>query len=139
MNDNIGKMLNSLRNASLIKHRIIFIPYSLKNFLILNVLKQEDFLESISIINKKLEKTNSQLVVKYIKIQLKYKGLEKSPSINNIIRISKPSLRVYSNYKNIPFILNGLGTVVLSTSKGIMTGKDAKRNKIGGELLFSIW
>ncbi len=139
MNDNLGKMLNQIKNASLIKHEIILMPYTLNNYLILKVLKDEGFFESISVITKKTTSLNNRKNFRYIKVYLKYYGQNKKSVINNISRLSKPSLRVYAKYKNIPNVLNGLGTTIISTSKGIMTNKDASANKIGGELLFSIW
>ena len=135
MNDNLGKMLNKIKNATLVKHEVVLIPYTLNNYLILKVLHQEGFLYSVNIIVKNNLRTNN----KYIKVYLKYDDITKKSFIKNICRLSKPSLRVYTNYKTIPQILNGLGIVILSTSKGVMTSKEAYKHRIGGELLFSIW
>ena len=139
MNDNLGKMLNKIKNASLVKHEVVLIPYTLNNYLILKVLKEESFLESIQVVMKKNSLNTNENTSKYIKVYLKYNDQTKKPFIKNICRLSKPSLRVYTNYKNIPQVLNGLGIIIMSTSKGIMTSKEAYRNAIGGELLFSVW
>ena len=139
MSDNLGKMLNKIKNASLVKHEVVLIPYTINNYLILKSLQQEKFVESITIVVKKQSSKNVNNDYKYIKVYLKYNDQNKKPFIKNICRLSKPSLRVYTNYKNIPQVLNGLGVIIMSTSKGIMTSKEAFKNKIGGELLFSIW
>jgi len=134
MTDNLGKMLNKIKNAILVKHEAVLIPYTLNNFLILRILEQEGFLDSINIVCKKKKRE-----YKYIKVYLKYNEQTSKSFIRNICRLSKPSLRVYTNSKKIPRILNGLGIIIVSTSKGVMTSKDAYNNNIGGELLFSIW
>ena len=134
MNDSLGNMLSKIRNASLIKHEILTIPYTLNDFLILKVLEEEGFIEFIQIIAKKSNRSKKNY--KFIKLHLKYRKHTRKPFITNIFRLSKPSLRVYVNHKNIPLILNGLGLIILSTSKGIMTSKDAHKFGIGGELLF---
>lgn len=152
MSDNLGNMLNKIKNALLIRQEVILIPYTLNNFLILKILCEEGLLESVNIISKKkgssfsvcTEKNDSFLPInrenlRCIKVQLKYSNIDRKPSIKNIVRLSKPSLQVYTNHKNIPQILNGLGVIIMSTSKGIMTNKDAFKNGVGGELLFSIW
>jgi small subunit ribosomal protein S8 len=139
MSDNFEKMLNKIKNASLIKHEVVLISYTVNNYLTLKVLQQENFIESINIVTKTQLSNSLNNVNKYIKVYLKYNKKNKKPFISNIQLLSKPSLHTYTNHKNIPQVLNGLGIVVMSTSKGIMTNKDAFKNKIGGELLFSIW
>ena len=139
MSDNLGKMLNKIKNASLVKHEVVLIPYTVNNYVTLKVLQQEMFIESINIVAKKHSLKSSNNTDKYIKVYLKYNEQTKKPFIKNIKRLSKPSLRAYTNYKNIPQVLNGLGIIIMSTSKGIMTSKEAYRNAIGGELLFSVW
>lgn len=137
MNDNLGKMLIKIKNASLVKHEVILVPYTSNDFLILKALQEEGFINSIKIVSKK--NSTSKNLEKYIKVNLKYKGSLRKPFITNITRMSKPSLPLYVNSKNIPLILNGLGVIIMSTPKGIMTSKDAYKFGIGGELLFSIW
>ena len=137
MNDNLGNMLSKIKNASLVKHEIVIVPYTINNYSILKVLQQEGFIEHIHLITKKNKEVKENQ--RCIKVYLKYKGQNKKSFITNISRISKPSLRLYVNSKNIPLLFNGLGLIVISTSKGIMTGKEAYKVGIGGELLFSIW
>lgn len=133
MTDNLGKMLNKIKNANLVRHESVVIPFTLSNFFILKVLEQEKFVDRVTVIVNK--KTNN----KSLKVYLKYSKQNGNPFIKNINRYSKPSLRIYTNYKNIPSILNGLGTIIVSTSKGVMTSHEAYKNRLGGELLFSIW
>lgn len=133
MNDNLGKMLNKIGNATLVRHESVIIPFTLSNFFILKVLQEEKFVESVNIMTSVTNQNKS------LKVDLKYSDQDGQPFIKNIHRLSKPSLRVYANHKNIPNILNGLGVVIISTSKGIMTSREAYKNKLGGELLFSIW
>lgn len=154
MKDNLGNMLNKIRNGMLAKHEVILIPYTLNNFLILKVLDQEKLIESVSIISKKKKRPSIQCSddelcelplftntddKRYIKIHLRYNKTNNESFIKNLTRLSKPSLQVYVNYRNIPQILNGLGIIIMSTPKGIMTNKEAYNNRTGGELLFSIW
>lgn len=149
MSDNLGNMLNKIRNALLIKQEVILIPYTLNNFLILKILYEEGLLQSINIISKRRKSSlffsieEQQSIdsnnLRYIKVHLLYNTNDKKPIIKNLVRLSKPSLKVYTNHKNIPQILNGLGVVIMSTSKGIMTNNEAFKNGIGGELLFSVW
>nr|YP_009240491.1 30S ribosomal protein S8 [Lotharella vacuolata]BAU62625.1 30S ribosomal protein S8 [Lotharella vacuolata] len=136
MTDNLGKMLNAIKNATLIKQDVLLIPYTLNNFLILKLLYDESFLESICILSKFDPFFHNK---RFIKISLKYESKSKKSFINNIVRISKPSLRIYSPCNKIPKILNGLGLVIISTSQGIMTSREALVKGVGGELLFSIW
>lgn len=139
MVDNLGSMLNTVKNAILMKHEVVLLPYTLNNFLILNILYEENFLEAISIISKVTSLSDKSQIRRYIKINLKYELQNRKSFIKNIVRLSKPSLQVYTNNKNIPYVLNGLGIIIVSTSKGIMTNRDALKKGIGGELLFSIW
>lgn len=139
MVDNLGSMLNTVKNAILMKHEVVLVPYTLNNFLILNILYEENFLEAISIISKVTSLSDKSQIRRYIKINLKYELQNRKSFIKNIVRLSKPSLQVYTNNKNIPYVLNGLGIIIVSTSKGIMTNRDALKKGIGGELLFSIW
>ncbi|AGY61422.1 30S ribosomal protein S8 (plastid) [Lotharella oceanica] len=139
MADNLGNMLNTIKNATLMKHEVVLVPYTLNNFLISKILYEEDFLDSISIISKKSVSLKKGQVQRFIKINFRYESQSTKPFIKNIVRLSKPSLQVYTNYKNIPQVLNGLGIIIMSTSKGIMTSREALKLGIGGELLFSIW
>lgn len=128
VNDTISDILTRLRNASLIKARIVLIPLTQLSQKICQILKQEGLINGY-------ERTSHRELA----VLLKYKGPERKPSITNLRRISKPGLRIYANHKDIPKVLGGLGIVIISTSKGIMTDKEARFYKIGGEVLCSIW
>lgn len=127
--DPIADMLTRIRNANQQKHETVSIPYSnLKNDLA-NILKNEGFVTDF-VIN---EEGNHKNIV----ITLKYKGNERV--ITGLKRVSKPGLRQYAKVNEIPKVLNGLGIVVLSTSQGLMTDKEARAKNIGGEVLAYIW
>jgi small subunit ribosomal protein S8 len=131
INDTISDMLTRIRNANLAKHETVFILNTKTNQRISEILKRQGYIESINLSN--LNNIDS------IELKLKYNGNLKKPCITNLKRVSSPGLRVYSNYKKIPKILNGMGTIIVSTSKGLMTDQEARVNKIGGEILFTIW
>ena len=127
--DPIADMLTRIRNANQQKHETVSIPYSdLKNDLA-NILKDEGFVTDF-VVN---EEGNHKNIV----ITLKYKGNERV--ITGLKRVSKPGLRQYAKVNEIPKVLNGLGIVVLSTSQGLMTDKEARAKNIGGEVLAYIW
>ena len=127
--DPIADMLTRIRNANQQKHETVSIPYSnLKNDLA-NILKNEGFVTDF-VVN---EEGNHKNIV----ISLKYKGNERV--ITGLKRVSKPGLRQYAKVNELPKVLNGLGIVVLSTSQGLMTDKEARAKNIGGEVLAYIW
>ncbi|WP_317168447.1 30S ribosomal protein S8 [Blattabacterium cuenoti] len=126
--DVIADFLTRVRNASFVKHKLLEVPFSNIKKEIVRVL-----LESGYILDYKIEKDK-----KIIKIALKYYK-ENISVIQEIIRISKPGLRKYCKYKNIPRVLNGLGIAIISTSSGIVTDKQAKKKKIGGEILCYVY
>lgn len=127
--DPIADMLTRIRNANQQKHETASIPYSnLKNDLA-KILKNEGFVTDF-VVN---EEGNHKNIV----ITLKYKGNERV--ITGLKRVSKPGLRQYAKVNEIPKVLNGLGIVVLSTSQGLMTDKEARAKNIGGEVLAYIW
>jgi small subunit ribosomal protein S8 len=130
INDTISDMLTRIRNANLIKNENVFVLNTKTNQRIGELLKKQGYIESI-----KISSNNFNL----IEIKLKYNSNSKKPCITNLKRLSSPGLRIYSSYKKIPRIFNGMGTVIISTSKGLMTDNEARINKIGGEILFSIW
>ncbi|MGX7590784.1 30S ribosomal protein S8 [Candidatus Karelsulcia muelleri] len=126
--DPIADCLTRIRNGCLAKKDIIYIQYSNLKKKILKILLEQGF-----IVNYKLTKH------KIIKVYLKYIYPKKHSVIKYIKRISKPSLRKYSRSKNLPRVLNGLGIAIISTSKGIITDKLARKNKIGGEIICYIY
>nr|YP_009538384.1 ribosomal protein S8 [Capsosiphon fulvescens]AWX64073.1 ribosomal protein S8 [Capsosiphon fulvescens]AYV89990.1 ribosomal protein S8 [Capsosiphon fulvescens] len=130
VNDTISDLLTRIRNANLASHGTVSILNTKMNYSISEILKTEGYIADLTPPNK------NDLM---FEIKLKYIGTDKVPCITNLKRLSSPGLRLYSHTKDIPRILNGMGVVILSTSMGIMTDRDAKRKKIGGELLCSIW
>jgi small subunit ribosomal protein S8 len=127
MTDPISDYLTRLRNAIKANHRIVEIPASNMKKAITEVLFEKGY-----ILNFKFEDEGPQGL---IKIALKYHPITKIPAIRELKRVSKPGLRKYTDAKNLPRVINGLGIAVLSTSKGVMTEKEAKREKIGGEVI----
>ena len=131
-NDLISDMLTRIRNANLVKLSKVSVLQTDLTFSIANILKEEGFIDSFE--------TNSLVSgVPHLVITLKFKTSKQKPYITTLKRISKPGIRVYAKSSNIPRVLGGIGTVVLSTSKGIMTDRVARMKNVGGELLFYIW
>ena len=129
--DTISDMLTRIRNATMVKHQIVQIPASRMSLAISQRLREEGFIqefESYSEDNKN-----------YLLISLKYIGKSRQSVICKIKRVSKPGLRIYSNSKKLPRILDNLGIAIISTSQGVMTNIKAKKLGIGGEVLCYIW
>lgn len=129
--DTISDMLTRIRNAHMVKHQIVQIPATKMSVSITEILKEEGFIEDFE---NYIEDER-----KYLLISLKYIGQTRNPVISKIERISKPGLRVYSNSKKLPRVLDNLGIAIISTSKGVMTNLKAKELGIGGEVLCYIW
>ena len=128
--DPIADMLTRIRNANQMRYKEVEVPASKMKLEIARILKEEGF-----IVDYKVKKNNVQNI---ISLNLKY-GDKKERVITGLKRISKPGLRVYAKAEEIPTVLNGLGIAIVSTSKGVMTGKDAKKQSLGGEVLAYIW
>ena len=128
--DPIADMLTRIRNANVMRYKEVEVPSSKVKVEIARILKEEGFINDY-----KIKKNNVQDI---ITLSLKY-GDNKERVITGLKRISKPGLRVYAKSEEIPRVLNGLGIAIVSTSKGIMTGKDAKASNLGGEVLAYIW
>ena len=129
MTDPIADMLTRIRNANKMRHEVVAIPYSKVKTEVLEVLKQEGFINSYVV-----EKVDGHNV---INVSLKY--VEKERVIRGLRRISKPGLRVYAKVEELPKVLNGLGIAIISTSKGVMTEKEARKQNVGGEVLAFVW
>ncbi len=127
--DVIADFITRIRNAGRARHNEVIVPYSKMKWAISEILKDQGFIEDF-------EKMGEGLKV-FIRIKLKY--YNRQPVIREITRISKPGRRIYVGAKEIPRVKNGLGIAVVSTSKGIMTDKMARKLNIGGELLFTVW
>jgi small subunit ribosomal protein S8 len=132
MTDPIADMLTRIRNANSMKYKTVNIPHSKVKVEILNVLKNEGYIEGFE------EKRNETSHRKEIIVTLKYIG-SKERVIQGLKRISKPGLRVYAEANKLPKVLNGLGIAVVSTSKGIMSDKDARKQLLGGEIIAYVW
>ncbi|MEM9003660.1 MAG: 30S ribosomal protein S8 [Cyanobacteria bacterium P01_F01_bin.86] len=130
-NDTIADMLTRIRNANLARHQTVDIPSTKMTRSIAKVLQEEGFIESY-------EQTGEGIQRKLV-VTLKYRGKSRDPIIKNLKRISRPGLRVYSNRKELPRVLGGIGIAVISTSSGIMTDRDARQRGIGGEVLCYVW
>jgi small subunit ribosomal protein S8 len=128
--DPIADMLTRIRNANTANHVTVDIPASKMKKAIAEILKEEGFIRSYEVVPEGPQNT--------LRIVLKY-GPEKEKVITGLRRISRPGLRVYSPRTDIPRVLGGLGLVIISTSKGIMSGKRAKREGYGGEVLAYVW
>lgn len=128
--DPIADLLTRMRNANQMRYNEVVVPSSNVKMEIVKILKAEGYIS-----NYKIEKGEVQ---DNIIITLKY-GKNKERVISGLKRISKPGLRVYAKVEEIPTVLNGLGISIISTSKGIMTGKEAKKENLGGEVLAYVW
>lgn len=128
--DPIADMLTRIRNALTVKHSYVLVPASTIKKSIADLLTREGYVASAEF--------EGEGVQKQIKIVLKY-GMNGQKVISGIKRISKPGLRVYCGVEDLPVVLNGLGIAVISTSKGIMTDKEARAKKLGGEVIAYIW
>jgi len=131
VNDTISDMLTRIRNANMVKHQIVQIPATKISLAITNILKEEGYIDDFE--------SYSENDRKYLLLSLKYIGKTRNPVICKIQRISKPGLRVYSNAKQLPKVLDDLGIAIISTSRGVMTNLKARELGIGGEVLCYIW
>ncbi|KRK64197.1 30S ribosomal protein S8 [Companilactobacillus tucceti DSM 20183] len=130
MTDPIADYLTRIRNANMVKHESLEVPASNIKKSITEILKNEGFIKDYEIIED-----NKQDV---IRIVLKY-GKDQQRVITGLKRISRPGLRSYVDSDNVPKVLNGLGIAILSTSKGVVTDKEARAQRVGGEVLAYIW
>ena len=128
--DQIGDMLTRIRNAATVRHDNVEMPASKLKVSILKILKEEGFIHDFEIVKGKPERI--------IRIKLKYAENNKS-MISGIERISKPGLRIYVQRNEIPRVYGGVGIAVLSTPKGVITGQQARREGVGGEVLCYVW
>ena len=127
--DPIADMLTRIRNAIMAHHEDVLVPSSKIKLSIVKILKEEGFIEGYELLKGKPQPM--------IKIYLKY--TDEQPAILGLERVSKPGLRVYTGAREIPRVYGGLGIAILSTSKGVMTGQEAWRRRLGGEILCYVW
>ncbi len=130
INDPIADMLTRIRNANQMRYKEVLMPISRMKYDIAKILKEEGFIQSYKV--DKNQKPDKLIII------LKY-GQKKERVISGLKRISKPGLRVYAKVEQLPTVLNGLGIAIVSTSKGLMTNKKARKEGLGGEVLAYIW
>ena len=129
--DPIADLLTRIRNANTAKHDTVDIPASNMKKAIAQILVDEGYVKNYQVIED-----GKQGV---IRIALKYQGPSKSPVLMGLRRVSKPGLRIYSSSEDMPKVLKGIGTAIVSTSKGVMTDKKARKEHVGGEVLAFVW
>lgn len=129
MNDTVSDFLTRLRNAYRAKHEDVQIPYSILTEKIANVMFVQGYVDGVEVVGEGVNKT----------IVIKVKYVDEESVINGLKRVSKPSCRIYVGYKEIKPVLNGLGISVLSTPAGVMSDVDARKKRVGGEVLCNIW
>ncbi|KYC41302.1 30S ribosomal protein S8 [Scytonema hofmannii PCC 7110] len=131
VNDTIADMLTRIRNANMARHQTTHVPSTKMTRNIAKVLREEGFISDFEEVGEGVKRE--------LTISLKYKGKNRQPLITSLKRVSKPGLRVYSNKKELPRVLGGIGIAIISTSSGIMTDREARRQNLGGEVLCYVW
>ena len=131
MSDPIADMLTRIRNANTAKHDTVDIPSSKMKLAIADILLKEGYVKAVDVVEEGNFKT--------IKITLKYGANKNEKILTGLKRISKPGLRVYASKDELPKVLGGLGTAIISTNKGVLTDKEARKENVGGEVLAFVW
>ena len=140
MTDPIADMLTRIRNAVTAKHTRVDIPASTLKLEIARILELEGYIASFKVVEPTADavKNGQSTVQKTIRVQLKY-GPRGERVITGIERVSRPGRRVYFGREDVPTVLGGLGTAILTTSRGVMTGREARKQGVGGEVLCNVW
>lgn len=133
MTDPIADMIAAIKNANQRFHDSLVVPHSKVKEAIVKVLKQEGFIRGYNVMDDPKSK-----VMKHLVVTLKY-GEDKERVIRNIVRISKPGKHIYAQSANLPKVQSGFGIAIVSTSRGIMSSRVAKHNKLGGEIILKVW
>ena len=135
VNDPIADMLTRIRNAVMSNQTMVAMPSSSLKMEIARILKEEGFIEDFELAE------GSKPLQKVLRIRLKYVGerRDKRPVITGIERISHPGRRIYTHKKDIPWVLSGMGVSIITTPKGVMTGQNARKMGVGGEILCKVW
>lgn len=131
MTDPIADMLTRIRNALTAKHETVTVPASKVKAAIADILVREGYIKAYEIVEKPVQND--------ILITLKYSPVKGQKIVTGLKRVSSPGLRIYAGTDNLPKVLNGMGIAILSTSKGILTDKEAREQRIGGEVLAYVW
>ena len=134
--DTISNMIIQIKNAGNVGHDRVLVPYSKLKYSIAEVLKKENFIKNVETETRKGRKV---LAIGLLFGESRLSTGKQVPKIKGVERISKPSRRIYKKSSDIRSVKNGYGALILSTSQGVMTGREAKRASLGGEALFSIW
>jgi len=129
MTDPISDMINRILNAQAVLHPTVSVPFSNFKYEIAKILEKEKFLDKIEEKGKKVKRV--------IEITLKYE--DKTPAISGLKRVSKPGQRIYAEAKEIKKVKGGYGMSIISTPKGLMTNKEARKKKLGGEIILEVW
>jgi len=130
MTDPIADMLTRVRNASRARHTVVEMPLSRLKLDIAEVLRSEGYIQGFSVHGDGVQRT--------LRIELRYVG-KKEPVLSGLKRVSRPGLRVYRPADRLPRVFGGLGTAIISTSRGVMSGREARRQHVGGEVLAEVW
>lgn len=131
MTDPIADMLSRIRNAGRASHDTVDIPSSKQKLAIAGLLKDEGYIEEFELVDSRTPGGTIRVTLKYT--------TERAKTIHGLKRVSKPGLRVYTKADQLPKVLGGMGTAIISTSSGMMTGRQAARHKLGGEVIAYIW
>ena len=129
--DTIADMLTRIRNASSAKHDSVDIPASNMKKAIAQILVDEGYVKEYKVIED-----GKQGIIRVV---LKYQGASRTPVLQGLRRVSKPGLRIYTSCEDMPRVMKGIGTAIVSTSKGVMTDKAARKENVGGEVLAFVW
>jgi len=127
--DPISNMLNIIRNGAMARKETVDVPASKLNEQILNIFKADGYIQDVKLMKNNVQGT--------FKVYLKYDG--RKSAVMGLRRVSRPGLRVYADRSKLPRVLNGLGTAVISTSKGVLPDREARKQNVGGEILCHIW
>lgn len=135
VNDPIADMLTRIRNAMMVENQVVAIPSSKMKVAIAKILKDEGYIKDYELADGKVA------VQKVLRIRLKYQGERRfrKPVITGLERVSRPGCRVYTSRREIPWVLSGMGVAILTTPKGVMTGQNARKAGVGGEIICKIW
>ncbi len=131
MSDPIADMLTRIRNGNTAKHDVVSVPASKMKLAVADILVQEGYLKGYKVVEDGVFKT--------MQIELKYGATKNDKVISGIKKISKPGLRVYAGKDELPSVLGGLGTAIISTNQGVITDKQARKLQVGGEVIAFIW
>jgi small subunit ribosomal protein S8 len=138
-NDTISDVLTRIRNAGMVKSTTVRIPLTRLSQQLCQILEKEGYIASFQREGVTSPKGDASKDAAFLSIQLKYSGPQRKPCITNLRRISTPGLRIYTNAQDIPKVLGGMGIVIISTSQGLMTDREARYRRIGGEIVCSVW